>query len=211
MTNETIDDVIVKIAPGLLKHKGVVIFSAAMYLHKLFDNAEDIDLFFLNQREGILFRNYIIDELGAKELQELKQSCNGIYDSIFGRYELDGVEIEIMVNFKQRYKQTDHYFPIVSTLNVRKIKFQNGIDIPVATQYSLYKIYSTSPRLFDESLVHKRDGEKKEMLIPNAFNDLTVLRGESLKTIIIHEEIKINLIILQPFSRLSLQRNLLRL
>lgn len=62
MMQNTIDDVIEEIAPALLKHKGVVILSAALYLHGVLNDIDeskkgpdDIDLYFSTKKDADAF------------------------------------------------------------------------------------------------------------------------------------------------------------
>jgi hypothetical protein len=193
----TLENTLDKIANDLMLHKGVVINSAAMYLHNYIPDPEfglnkpgDIDITFLRECDARNFAHYLTDVLGARTDSALRHAKTDCYDSIYGTYHyggfhifgdiyIGGVQIEIMADFKQ--KSDDKWWPLIDSLTVEDMLTENNKTIPTASGFSLLQFYRYSPRLSDPNMQHKNDRAKYLKILGRLETQNTLVRGTEYK------------------------------
>lgn len=179
MVCNTIDDILGRIAPGLLENRGVIIFSAALSLYNPRYEAHDIDVYFDNDDEATNFGEYLVD-LGAKERRKPEGLPSRYYNSFFGRYDLDGTQIEIMGDFKQLSKRG--WWCLKTYLTVEPKHTRSGIEVAAASEATLLQLYRFSPRIWDIEGAPKKDFGKYMSLFETLNTDRTFNRGNALDT-----------------------------
>ncbi|MCM2324956.1 MAG: hypothetical protein NDI94_00695 [Candidatus Woesearchaeota archaeon] len=162
----TLEQTVIRIAPLLNDRCWPVVLGAGLMLHGLPHVADDLDIFVPDEYEARCLQAQLF-LMGGNVKSEVAYSETEKYGGYISRMDFFGFPIEILGGFRQKHKDGWWHLHHHLQIDYKEVGHQNH-PVPVASLYSLHKLYLRSPRHADGI----KDDDRKASLLYHHINGL---------------------------------------